>query len=94
MEIRSVFVEGTMADKPDLLRGAYRFTHLGLTMAVSILLGFFGGNWADGKLGTSPLFVLIGAFGGAIGGFIYLIRQVTQFQQNDEKDSKDDSNDQ
>ncbi|MCG8468546.1 MAG: AtpZ/AtpI family protein [Gemmatimonadetes bacterium] len=35
---------------------------LGLTMAFSIALFALGGNWLDGRLGTRPLFVLLGVF--------------------------------
>lgn len=30
-------------------------------MAVTVLLGLGAGYWIDGKLGTSPLFFLLGA---------------------------------
>lgn len=45
---------------------------LGLTLAASIALFAIGGNWLDGKLGTSPLFVLVGTFLGFAGGFYSL----------------------
>jgi len=75
--------------KLNLLRGATQFAHLGATLAISVLLGFFGGYWVDTKLGTSPLFVLLGSFSGATGGFIYLIRQVTQKGEKVDEESKD-----
>jgi len=74
-----------------LLRGAYQFAHLGLTFAISVLAGFFAGYWLDGKLHTSPLFVLIGAFTGAAGGFTYLIRAVIQGQKDNDADEKEKS---
>ena len=42
---------------------------LGLTMGLAIALFAVAGNWLDGRLGTSPLFVLIGVFLGFGGGF-------------------------
>lgn len=42
---------------------------LGLTMGLATMLFAWGGNWLDGRLDTSPLFVLLGAFLGFGGGF-------------------------
>jgi F0F1-type ATP synthase assembly protein I len=45
---------------------------LGLTWAMSVLLFGGLGYWMDGRLGTTPIFVLLGALGGAGAGFYYL----------------------
>lgn len=37
---------------------------LGTTLAVTVLAGLGGGYWLDGRLGTRPVFLLIG---GALG---------------------------
>jgi F0F1-type ATP synthase assembly protein I len=37
---------------------------LGIYIAVSISIGILGGMWLDGKLHTSPLFMLIGLAAG------------------------------
>lgn len=42
---------------------------LGLTLGLATALFAWAGNWLDGRLGTSPLFVLLGAFLGFGGGF-------------------------
>ena len=42
---------------------------LGITMGLAMALFAWGGNWVDGRLGTSPLFVLLGVFGGFGAGF-------------------------
>ncbi|HLQ36695.1 MAG TPA: AtpZ/AtpI family protein, partial [Planctomycetota bacterium] len=34
----------------------------GITFAVTVALFTLGGWWVDGKLGSTPLFVLIGVF--------------------------------
>ncbi len=62
------------------------YTHLGFTLAASVLLGFFGGYWLDGKLGSKPILALIGAMSGAAGGFIYLIRSLIRMQKENEAD--------
>jgi F0F1-type ATP synthase assembly protein I len=49
---------------------------LGLTLAASIALFAIGGNWLDGKLGTSPVFVLVGTFLGFAGGFYSLYEKL------------------
>lgn len=55
---------------------AYNYVGLGLTFALSILLFFGLGYKLDQYLGTLPLFALIGAFLGGVGGFIHLYRTV------------------
>jgi len=55
----------------------FRYTHLGLTLAVSTLLFFYGGYRLDRWIGTLPIFSLVGTFAGGIGGFLYLYREVT-----------------
>ena len=42
---------------------------LGLALGLAIALFALAGNWADERLGTSPLFVLLGVFAGFGGGF-------------------------
>lgn len=74
----------------NFLSEAASYTHLGLTFAMSILLGFFGGYWLDGKIGSSPLFTLVGAFLGATGGFIFLIHTLTHAQKEKEDLKKED----
>jgi F0F1-type ATP synthase assembly protein I len=44
----------------------------GLTWALAVLLFLGVGAWLDGKLGTSPWLLLIGAFVGAGAGFYSL----------------------
>ncbi|NQT34623.1 AtpZ/AtpI family protein [bacterium] len=69
------------------------YTHLGLTLAASVLIFFFLGYWLDGKLGTEPLLALGGAFIGAAGGFINLIRTLTNLQKRSEREEDTDRND-
>jgi F0F1-type ATP synthase assembly protein I len=49
---------------------------LGLQFAASILFFLFVGHWGDGRLGTRPLLLLVGAFVGAGAGFYSLYRQL------------------
>lgn len=49
---------------------------LGITLAAAIAVFAIGGNWLDGKLGTSPLFVLAGTFLGFAAGFYSLYEKL------------------
>ncbi len=51
-----------------------RFAGLGLQFVVAILLFLYAGQWLDRKLGTSPLFVIVGVFAGAGGTFYSMYR--------------------
>jgi ATP synthase protein I len=63
---------------------------LGLQLAVSILLFLLIGRWIDGKLGTEPWFLVIGAFLGGTAGMISFIRAVIRLEkkEKEEKDSR------
>jgi ATP synthase protein I len=51
-------------------------TSFGLTAALLVAGGVLGGQWLDGRLGTAPLFAVVGLFVGlAAGGYLF-VRQV------------------
>ena len=79
--------------KDNTWRNVTAYTHLGLTLAASVLIFFFLGYWVDGKLGTEPLLAIIGAFVGAAGGFINLIRTLNNLQKRSEREEDEDRND-
>ncbi len=54
------------------LRAAGRYSGHGLTLALSTLLFLLCGWWLDGKAGTMPLFLILGALVGAGAGFYSL----------------------
>lgn len=60
----------------NLWAAAGEFTGHGLTWALSVLLFLLGGWWVDGRLGTTPLFMILGAFVGAGAGFYSLWHHV------------------
>ena len=43
------------------LREAAPLLGIGTTLAVTVLAGLGGGYWLDGRLGTRPVFLLLGA---------------------------------
>lgn len=72
------------SESPGGLQIAVRYSHLGLTFAVVILAGVFGGKYLDGKFGTTPYLTLVGAFFGGAAGFYYIIKEVIQIQKRSE----------
>jgi F0F1-type ATP synthase assembly protein I len=41
-------------------KSAGSYGTVGIEVILSVLVGFFGGYWLDGKLGTSPWLTLVG----------------------------------
>ncbi len=58
-----------------------RVATVGLEMAVSIAIGFFGGSWLDGHFGTSFL-KWVGLAFGVVAGYrsLYTLTRITQKQ--------------
>jgi len=49
-------------------KGIGKYSTVGLDLALSILVGLFGGRWLDGKLGTGHWLTIVGlGFGIATG---------------------------
>jgi len=68
-----------------LLANALRFTGMGWSIAVPIVIGVALGNWLDGRAGTHPLFLLLGILLGlAVGltGAIRLLLDVLREEDN------------
>jgi F0F1-type ATP synthase assembly protein I len=63
---------GKGGDPADLIRASGQYMGYGLAWALSVLLFLGAGAWLDGKLGTSPVLLIIGAFIGAGAGFYSL----------------------
>ena len=55
------------------------FSEIGLSLLVTTLLGVLVGYWADGQLGTLPVFTLVGFFAGAGSGTLMIYRLVSRF---------------
>jgi len=69
-----------------MLAAAGQYMGLGLTWALSVLLFLLGGYWLDGKVGTAPLFMILGAFLGGGAGFYSLYRHIVV----DSREQKED----
>lgn len=57
------------ADWARALREAGPYLGIGTSLAVTVLAGVGAGYWLDGKLGTEPLFLLVGAGLGLLVAF-------------------------
>jgi F0F1-type ATP synthase assembly protein I len=54
-----------------------RYGGYGITLGLAIALFAWLGTLLDAKLGTKPLFVLVGTFVGFGGGFYRMVRDLT-----------------
>jgi len=59
-------------DPQKVIRASGQYLGYGLTWALAVLLFLGVGAWIDGKLGTSPWLLILGAFVGAGAGFYSL----------------------
>ncbi|MFN3648809.1 MAG: AtpZ/AtpI family protein [Armatimonadota bacterium] len=66
------------------VRLAAQVATVGLTLAISIAIGVFGGWWLDQKLGTRFL-VIVGTLLGIIAGFKQLIQSVIRATREQER---------
>jgi F0F1-type ATP synthase assembly protein I len=57
------------------LRALSDYLGLGIQIAAGFVFFVFAGYWADGQLGTSPLFLIIGMFMG-MGGMVLVLMKV------------------
>jgi len=61
-------------------------SQFGITLAISVVLGFFVGQWLDDRLKTSPLFILIGVLLGLVGAAINTVRLYRALLRKSESD--------
>ncbi|MGH7550984.1 MAG: AtpZ/AtpI family protein [Gemmatimonadota bacterium] len=67
----------TPSERQRVFRELGRYTGFGLAWALSVLFFLAIGYWLDQRLGTLPWLTIVGAFVGATGGFISLVRGIT-----------------
>jgi len=62
------------------------FAGFGIQLAVSIVALMYLGKWLDGKLGTSPLLLIIGVFVGAAVGIYNMYHALTAALRDQERE--------
>ena len=65
------------------LRETAPYLGLGVQLAAVILVSYFVGSWADGKLNTTPWLMLASVTIGVVGGFLQFFRTVTDLTKKD-----------
>ena len=55
------------------------FSEIGIVLLVTTLAGVLGGYWLDGRLGTLPVFVVLGLLLGLGAGALAVYRLITRF---------------
>lgn len=63
------------------LREAAPLLGLGTTLAVTVLAGLGGGYWLDGRLGTRPVFLLLGGMLALAAGLYHFFKTVARLQK-------------
>ncbi len=67
---------------------AAQFAGLGLQFVLSLLLFLYAGQWVDGKLGTSPWFLILGVFTGASAAFYSMYRALKAAERREEEQDR------
>ena len=76
------------SERTRIYREVGPYLGIGIEFVVAILLCLFLGRWLDGKMGTDPMFMLVGAFVGATAGFVAFIRTVMKLQEKGDSSEK------
>jgi ATP synthase protein I len=66
-----------------------KYSGHGLTLAISTGLFLLAGWWLDGKVGTRPLFTIVGALVGAAGGFWSMLQHLLFLPREEERRRKE-----
>ncbi len=65
--------------------GAGAYANFGLQFVVALLVFLWLGQWLDRRLGTAPIFLLVGVFLGAGGSFYAMYRKLMAAQEREEQ---------
>lgn len=63
-----------MADSPGTLRMLGQLSSVGMSFVLALAMGFGGGHWLDGALGTAPWLSFLGFFLGLAAGVLNVYR--------------------
>ena len=73
-------------------RGSGSYATVGLDLVLSVLIGFFGGRWLDGRFGTEPWLSVLGFVFGTAAGFRSLWRGLQEMRQISEEEERKKGN--
>lgn len=68
------------------LKSAGGLSTLGLDIVLSMVFGFFGGRWLDGRFGTAPWLSMVGLAFGLIAAGRFLYRATQKMKRETEHD--------
>lgn len=79
----------TDEQKPDTtMRSIAPYLTLGIQLAVTVVVFFFIGKYADGYFGTTPWLMIAGIAAGSIGGMIKFFKTVIVLGKKEEQDRR------
>jgi ATP synthase protein I len=65
------------------------FSEIGFVLLITVLAGVLGGYWLDQRLGTVPIFVLLGFAVGTVSGGVACWRLISRFLAQMDEEDKD-----
>ena len=73
--------------------GMFDLASIGITLALAICIGYFGGKWIGGKLGNAAIGSYIGFGIGVAAGFMEMFRSIARWNRRlaDLKKQRDDT---
>ena len=71
---------GILPDRDEQQAQSTKYLGVGLTVVGSTALFLGVGWWVDGRVGSKPVFTLIGALVGLVAGFYQLFRRLSEDQ--------------
>ncbi len=60
------------------------FAGVGIQFAVALIGFLFAGQWLDNRIGTTPVFTIVGVFLGAGAAFYNMYRKISAAQKKDD----------
>ena len=61
---------------------------VGLEMAVAVAIGYFGGRWLDGAIGTAPVLQWVGMGLGTAAAGMAIVRVTRRYLRDAERDEQ------
>ena len=61
--------------------GMFDLASIGITLALAICIGYFGGKWLGGKLGNAAVGSFIGFGMGVTAGFMEMFRSIARWNR-------------